>query len=222
MSTSQRAPGTGRRSGSPATPTTGIGLTLPGGWFPIDPADPVRRATQIQQLVDTRISPAPEYAAIRQTLLDALQAQATAAAESAWLLAIGALEMFDPPVPVSLVGARCPGTTVGYGLERLISTVEDRHPDATLDLGEGAFGPLLRALRTATTADIPMAVAEYWTDLGLGDDRLTTLVFTVPEQTFAAPLLVFFDAVASTLRTADAATGWQVGEPYPLPLEGLS
>lgn len=198
-------------------------LTLPCGWFPIDPADPAHRAAQIHQLVDAQIGPDPDRAVIRQVLLDTLGVQADAAAEeSAWLLAVGALEMFDPPVPVSLVGARCPGTTVGYGLEHLISNVEDQHPDAALDLGDGSFGPVLRALRTTTTADVPMTVVRYWTDLGLGDDQLVTMSFTVPQLTFAAPLLEFFDAVVSTLRAADDATGWQVGEPFPLPLEGRS
>ncbi len=211
------------RQSRPGASASGIGLTLPGGWFSIDPADPDRRSAQIHQLVDAKIGSDPSRAGIRQALLDTLEAQAAAAAdEDAWLLAIGALEMFDPPIPVSLVGARCPGTTTGHGLELLISTVEDQHPDAALDLGDGPCGPVLRSLRTTTTADVPMTLARYWTDLGLGDDRLVSMSFTVPERTFAAPLLELFDAVVSTLRITDAGTGWLVSEPFPLPLEGLS
>lgn len=212
-----------RNTDQNSAPGTSLCLTLPDDWFLVDPTDPERSRAQITTMLDARVGDAPWLAEARQVLSDELHAQVRQAAQvDAWLYAFGSLTMFDPPIVVSLVAARFPGTVDGPGLEDLMSTVEDRHPDVRLDLAEAGFGPVLRALRSTQVAEIPMTVAEYWTDpadkkaSARSRATLAMLRFTTPTATFDVPLLDFFDAIASTLRPGPA-TGWQVSEPYPLP-----
>ncbi len=209
-------------------PAAAFQVRLPDGWTPIDLSDPTQVQVQVEALVAARTGGEPMMVEAGPVLgAQLVQHARDAARAGAWGLVFGQVGPTGAdtvPVPVSMVGATVPGSLAGDGLEDLIDAVEERHPEAVLDLLDTDAGPLLRAVRTTVvpgtgTHDAPgtapgvpqgeglsLTVVDYWVDLGL-PQVVVMVTFTTPSLCFTLDLVVLFEAVLSTLSTRQDVPG---------------
>jgi hypothetical protein len=190
----------------------GLGLVLPASWWTIDLRDEQARRRSVTTVVDRQVGRSDKLAQLRadaRTRL--LDAASTAASAGGLLMAVSLMRAADVPISATLTLYRVPGA-VGSGdaLAALESTLRAAEPTdgVTLDIADGAFGPVLRraSVRGGPSElgarDVEMLVVDYWTDPGDGDG-LVLLTFSTPLLDLREGMLDLFDAIVATLDLDD-------------------
>lgn len=188
-----------------------VGLVVPASWWVVPLADEAERGRVVAALVEHHVGAGDAAAALRRRLrVDIGAAARRAAASGGWGMAFMLARVGDHPLSAVLTGYRARGSfrdEVGVEQVRAALTDATAATGGTLDAGAGPFGVVLRSVRQRTgtwhgVTDLPVLVADYWTDPDDGHG-LVHLSFTTPLVTLRDAWVGLFDAVAATLHRSD-------------------
>lgn len=193
----------------------GVGVVVPADWWVVPLADEAGRGRVIAAMVDHQVGRADLRADLRRQLRVSLGSAArNAAASGGWVMAFMVTRAGDLPLPATLTGYRAPGTFADdAGVDRLREALTEHVsgcPHGRLDVGDGPFGLVLRAVRERpgpamhAVQDIPVLISDYWSDPGDGHG-LAHLSFSTPLVDLRSGFVDLFDAIAGTLYRFDDA-----------------
>lgn len=195
-----------RRTTVARTDHRGWTLVIPRGWSTLS-TDPGVRSRQVRRLLDRRFSGVSrdEVARARHELAAALEEQlAKAAEQGARQLHVQTQPVRGVPVSASLVVA-----LVGNLPERSFPAALDRAlggADGVVEHGEARAGdyPALRRLRRVRSQGGPEGTERWETIVDyvveLNEAELLVLTFATTTEPVAGPMVLLFDAIASSLR----------------------